>query len=649
MADITFDFEVKPIIFDLTFNTSSGGGGIGTVTSVAVGSPLSSALTFNTPTTTPSLVIQNASAPGTQFLRGDGLWAVPPGSGGTGTITSITASTGLSGGVITTSGTIALLPAVGSTTIGGVKAGTNIAIAADGTISSTGSGTGGISALTAGVGLGAPTTGVIITTTGTINLLAPTASIIGGVKAGTNITIALDGTISATQITPPSPATVAPLPDGTGAIGTSVLYARQDHVHPFALTTVGTTGAATYSAQTGALNIPSYSGGGGGGGGFSWSSVANIAVNDVFFASSPVNVVPGTTQAFDGTALANTSSWDEISLPWTGLSTAGQTNIGGNGNNLVLFNSDIQRAFSSIDNGFSWRSAAITFSAGGSVTLGAIAGIGSTFITVDGSGFQRSADAGLTWASVSVPGFTPLRVYTFGTTFYAFGSGGGIPTLYTSTNGSDWTVSGSPTFASINFQSIVFNGTTILICAISSSDLVFSYSDDLGVSWTAGGTISSFGTFNSMLWDTARFVVITTLRSYSSTNKGVAWALGASSPYGGRFLTNVNAVGSRIYGVLEGNGAVLTSIDSAVSWQEGTTLPGVFGQGMNAVMNVFLVNGSAYVTNPTRVVLRASGQNSLLVYSPASPTPIAAPNGTYRALGSTSSSVSTDSLWIRTA
>ena len=41
-----------------------------------------------------------------QYLRGDGLWVVPPELGGT--VTSITAGTGLSGGTITTSGTISL-------------------------------------------------------------------------------------------------------------------------------------------------------------------------------------------------------------------------------------------------------------------------------------------------------------------------------------------------------------------------------------------------------------------------------------------------------------------------------------------------------------------------------------------------------------
>lgn len=33
-------------------------------------------------------------------------------------------------------------------------------------------------------------------------------------------------------VPPPLPATVAPLVDGTAAVGTSLLYARQDHVHP---------------------------------------------------------------------------------------------------------------------------------------------------------------------------------------------------------------------------------------------------------------------------------------------------------------------------------------------------------------------------------------------------------------------------------
>jgi len=58
--------------------------------------------------------LSNLSATGTpsasNFLRGDNTWA----AAGAGTVTSITAGTGLSGGTITTSGTIALVTTAGA-------------------------------------------------------------------------------------------------------------------------------------------------------------------------------------------------------------------------------------------------------------------------------------------------------------------------------------------------------------------------------------------------------------------------------------------------------------------------------------------------------------------------------------------------------
>jgi hypothetical protein len=80
-------------------------------------------------------------------------------------ISSLTAGTGLSGGVITTTGTIALIPATNAV-IGGVKPdGTTITVAVDGTISAT-SGSGTVTSVVAGTGL----LGGTITTTGTIDL-----------------------------------------------------------------------------------------------------------------------------------------------------------------------------------------------------------------------------------------------------------------------------------------------------------------------------------------------------------------------------------------------------------------------------------------------------------------------------------------------
>ena len=142
------------------------------------------------------------------------------------TVSVVNTGIGLTGGPITTTGTIDLVPPA-SGNIGGVKAGNGVFIGVDGTVTiapattlSTGvvqagpgiavnaSGiistinNGTITAITPGPGLGAPATGNVITTAGTLILLPPTTDgvEIGGVKVGDNITIAVDGTISATGV-----------------------------------------------------------------------------------------------------------------------------------------------------------------------------------------------------------------------------------------------------------------------------------------------------------------------------------------------------------------------------------------------------------------------------------------------------------------
>ena len=75
----------------------------------------------------------------TTFLRNDGTWATPSGSG-SGTVTSITAGTGLNGGTITTSGTISLN---NTTVTAGVYTSANITVDAQGRITAAANGTGG--------------------------------------------------------------------------------------------------------------------------------------------------------------------------------------------------------------------------------------------------------------------------------------------------------------------------------------------------------------------------------------------------------------------------------------------------------------------------------------------------------------------------
>lgn len=109
-------------------------------------------------------------------------------STGVGSVKSVNTGVGLTGGPITQSGTISLLPPSGPN-IGGVKAGAGVTILPDGTLQAFS----GVTSITAGAGLGGGT----ITSSGTIFLRPPIGGQIGGVKAGNNITIASDGTISA--------------------------------------------------------------------------------------------------------------------------------------------------------------------------------------------------------------------------------------------------------------------------------------------------------------------------------------------------------------------------------------------------------------------------------------------------------------------
>lgn len=85
-------------------------------------------------------------------------------------------------------------PVATTSSLGVISVGPGLQVNSSGVLSTVVNGT--VTAVTAGPGLGAPASGNTISTSGTLRLLPPTGTSLGGVKAGSNVSIAFDGTIS---------------------------------------------------------------------------------------------------------------------------------------------------------------------------------------------------------------------------------------------------------------------------------------------------------------------------------------------------------------------------------------------------------------------------------------------------------------------
>jgi hypothetical protein len=437
---------------------------------------------------------------------------------GAGTVTSVAVSGGTtgittSGGPITTSGTITLagtlgvanggtglttIPANGQIPIGNgsgysaatLTAGSNITISnsAGGiTIAATGGGGGGgvTSVNVSGGTTGLTTSGGPITTSGTITLagtLGITNGGTGATTAGAALTAlgaaplaspSLTGTptsttaavdTSTTQIATTAFVTgqasaVAPLVDGTATVGTSLRYARQDHVHPTDTTRAplaspaltGTPTSTTAAVDTSTTQIATTA--------FVTGQASAVAplINGTAAAGTSLryarqdHVHPtDTTRA----PLASPTFTGTVTIP-AGASIAGYATSGANSNITSLTGLTTPLSISQGGTGATNATDARTnlgITGGGSVTSVAVSG-GTTGLTTSGGPITTSGTITLAGTLAASNGGTGASTLTAnnvllgnGTSAVQFVAPGATGNVLTS-NGTTWTsaAGGTPT------------------------------------------------------------------------------------------------------------------------------------------------------------------------------------------------------------
>jgi len=412
-------------------------------------------------------------------------------------------------------------------------------------------------------------------------------SAIGGGGSGTvtSVSVAtangLAGSVASSTTTPAITlsTTVTGVLKGNGS-AISAATANTDYQSPIALTTSGTSGAATFNGTT--LNIPNYTSGGGSG------TVTSVAMSVPSFLSvtgSPITSSGTLAVSLSGTALP-------VANGGTGQTTAN------NALNALLPSQTSQsgKVLSTDGTNTSW------IASGGTGTVTSVALSAPAFLTVSGSPVTASGTLALSYSGTALPVANGGTGQT--TTTAAFDglapSQTGNSGKYLTTNGTttSWaTVSGGGSPAGSDTQ-VQYNSGGSSFGASSA----FTFNSGTGVVTATGFAGALNGTVGASTPTTGIFTTATARSTAVQDFVALQGRAGGTNSYGVT-LTPTTLTASRTLTLPDASGTIL---------QSGTTVTvGQGGTGATTLTGVLKGNGTSAFTAATAGTDYSAGTSAL--------------------------------------